>query len=274
MPITADYHMHSSFSGDSKAPMEEMILAGIRKGLSRMCFTEHNDFDHPVSEDIPKDSMLLNPDSYLSDLLYYKEKYKDKIDVLFGVELGLQPHVAKENAAFAKTHNYDFIIASSHVCHRKDPYLLSFYEGRSQKEAYLEYFESILENLNLYSDFDVYGHLDYVVRYGPKRDEGYSYKQYKPVLDAILQKLVDNGRGIEINTGGLKYGIRDMNPCQDILCRYRELGGEIVTIGSDAHTPGQIASSFDRAEQSLSACGFDYYCTFEKRKPTFHKISR
>ena len=273
MSITADYHMHSSFSGDSKTPMEEMILTGISKGLSRMCFTEHNDFDHPVSEDIPKDSMLLNPDSYLHDLLHYKEKYKDKIDVLFGVELGLQPHVTKETTDFAKAHDYDFIIASSHACHRKDPYLLSFYEGRTQEEAYLEYFESILENLGLYSDFDVYGHLDYVVRYGPKKDEGYSSEQSKSILDTILQKLISSGKGIEINTGGLKYGIRDMNPCQDILRRYKELGGEIITVGSDAHTPDQIATSFDRAEEALSACGFRYYCTFEKRMPAFHKLS-
>ena len=274
MPVTADYHMHSSFSGDSNSPMEEMIIAGINKGLSRICFTEHQDFDYPITDpDMTPEGMFeLNPDAYLYDLLKYKEKYAGRITVCFGVELGLQPQVSKMNAAFAKAHDYDFIIASSHVCHGRDPYYPPFYEGRTQEEAYLEYFESILENLKLYSNFDVYGHLDYVVRYGPNKDEGYSYEQYQSVLDAILQKLIDNGKGIEVNTGGLIRGIRDVNPCQGILHRYKELGGEIITVGSDAHVPENVAYSFDRAAKVLSACGFRYYCTFEKRTPTFHKL--
>lgn len=275
MPVTADYHMHSSFSGDSRSPMEEMILAAINKGLSRICFTEHQDFDYPVTDPdtTPEGMFELNPDAYLYDLLKYKEKYADQITVCFGVELGLQPQVSKMNAAFAKAHDYDFIIASSHICHGRDPYYPYFYEGRKQEEAYLEYFESILENLKLYSNFDVYGHLDYVVRYGPDKDKGYSYEQYKSILDAILQKLIDSGKGIEVNTGGLLRGIRDLNPCQGILRRYKELGGEIITVGSDAHVPENVAYSFDRAAEALSACDFSYYCTFEKRTPTFHKIS-
>lgn len=167
MPITADFHLHTSFSGDSDTPMEEMILKGIELGLTRMCFTEHNDFDYPVTErDVPG-KWEVNADSYLYDFLKLREKYADKISLFFGVELGLQPHLSKRNAAFAKEHDYDFIIGSSHLCHGKDPYYPAFYEGRMQEAAYQEYFESILENLKGYSNFDVYGHLDYVVRYGP-----------------------------------------------------------------------------------------------------------
>ena len=274
MPITADYHLHSSFSGDSDAPMEEMILQGIEMGLTRMCFTEHHDFDYPVTDPVstPEGMFELNPDSYLYDFLKLKEKYTDQISLYFGVELGMQPHLSKENAAFAKAHDYDFIIASSHVCHGRDPYYPSFYEGRTQEEAYLEYFESILENLKVYSNFDVYGHLDYVVRYGPQQDEGYSYEVYRDIFDRILERLISMEKGIEINTAGLAKGMRDANPCIGVIRRYRELGGEIITVGSDAHEPNQIAYAFDRAADILKDCGFQYYTTFEKRSPSFHKL--
>lgn len=272
MSITTDYHLHSSFSGDSDTPMEEMILKGIELGLTEMCFTEHNDFDYPTTDSHPAGFWEVNPDAYLYDLLNLKEKYEDRIAVRFGVELGMQPHLARRNAAFAKAHDYDFIIASSHLCNGKDPYYPSFYEGRTQEEAYLEYFESILDNLKAFSNFDVYGHLDYVVRYGPKRDEGYSYEMYREVLDKILTRLLEMEKGIEVNTAGLAKGLRDIHPCCGVLKRYRALGGEIVTVGSDAHDPGQIAHAFDRATALLQDCGFRYYATFEKRSPSFHKL--
>lgn len=272
MPITADYHLHSSFSLDSHTPMEEMIQQGIAAGLTHMCFTEHNDFDFPVSESSPAGFWDLNPDAYLYDFLKLREKYAGQITLCFGVELGLQPHLARRNTAFAKEHDYDFIIASSHICNGKDPYYPPFYEGRPQSEAYLEYFESILENLKSFSNFDVYGHLDYVVRYGPTRDEGYSYEAYRDIFDRILEKIISMEKGIEINTAGLAKGMRNAHPCAGVLKRYRELGGEIITTGSDAHEPEKIAYAFDRAADILKDCGFRYYTTFEKRSPSFHKL--
>lgn len=272
MPITADYHLHSSFSGDSDTPMEEMVLQGIRMGLTQMCFTEHQDFDYPVSDGTPAGTFDVNPDSYLYEFLNCREKYADKITLAFGIELGLQPYLSKKNAALAKAHEYDFIIASSHLCNGKDPYYSAFYEGRRQEEAYREYFESILDNLKSFSNFDVYGHLDYVVRYGPQKDDGYTYEQYRDILDKILEKLIQDGKGIELNTGGLTSGLREANPCTAILRRYKELGGEIITVGSDAHKPERIAAYFERAAAMLTDCGFRYYSTFERRSVSFHKI--
>ena len=103
MPIKSDCHLHSSHSGDSKTPMEDMILRGIAQGLTAMCFTEHNDFQYPASFDCPANTFLLNVDSYLYDLARLREKYKGQIRILFGVELGLQPEIMRENAIFAKS---------------------------------------------------------------------------------------------------------------------------------------------------------------------------
>ncbi len=272
MPITADCHLHSSFSGDSDTPMEEMILSGISHGLTTMCFTEHMDINYPDSAGEPGSIFLLNTDPYLYDLARLKEKYRDKIRILFGVELGLQPEVLRQNAIYAKSYEFDFIIGSSHVCHGKDPYYPAFFEGRSESWAYREYFESILENVKKFSNFDVYGHLDYVVRYGPNRDRDYCFDTYRDVIDAILKTLLEKGKGIELNTGGIKKGLKDFHPCTDILKRYRELGGEIITVGSDSHDVEHIADSFSRAAEVLQSCGFRYYAVFEKRTPEFLKL--
>lgn len=272
MPILSDCHLHSSYSGDSDTPMEEMILQGIARGLNTMCFTEHMDFDYPDYPDAPGSIFLLNTDSYLYELARLKEKYHDKIRILFGVEMGLQPHLMRQNAIYAKSYEFDFIIGSSHVCNGKDPYYPGFFEGRSEEEAYREYFTSIYENIRKYSNFDVYGHLDYVVRYGANLDRDYSYEKYSDIFDAILELLLEKEKGIELNTGGIKKGMKDFHPCMGVLKRYHELGGEIITIGSDSHDASHIADSFDKAAEVLKECGFQYYTVFEKRSPEFHRL--
>ena len=164
---------------------------------------------------------------------------------------------------------FDFVIVSSHLVHGYDPYYPEFFEGRKEFLCYMEYFESILENISAYDGFDVYGHIDYVVRYGPNKNREYSYGRYKDILDEILKKLISMGKGIELNTGGYHYGLGEPNPCTAVIRRYRELGGEIITIGADAHTPDKIACAFDKAASVLEACGFRYYTIFKDRKPEF-----
>lgn len=272
MAITADFHLHSSFSGDSTEPMENMILSAIEKGLTHICFTEHMDFDYPVSEGTPEGTFLVNTDSYLYDLARLKDKYSGRLQILFGIELGLQPHLAKELAVYTHLHEFDFIIGSTHIANGKDPYYPAFYENRSEEEAYREYFENIIENIRKVRHFDVFGHLDYVVRYGPDKDKNYSYAKYKDLFDTILTLLLEYEKGIELNTGSLRSGTKDVSPCRDVLKRYRELGGEVITVGSDAHCAKDIASDFHLAAEILKDCGFRYYCIFEKRLPEYKKL--
>ena len=272
MPILSDCHIHTIHSGDSKTPMEEMILQGISQGLTTMCFTEHNDFRFPVTNLDPKGKFECNAELYFKEFCKYKNKYSDKIKLLFGIELGLQPSAINQNEVYVSKNDFDFIIGSSHLCNGIDPSCTDFYKGRTEEEAYREYFESILENIKNFSEFDVYGHLDYVVRYGPNTDEKYSYAKYQDIFDEILSLLIIKGKGIEINTGGLKRGMCDLHPCKDIIKRYKKLGGEIITVGSDAHVPNNIAAHFSRAEEVLNDCGFKYYTVFERRTPIFKKL--
>ena len=272
MSIKVDYHTHSSHSGDSTAPMEQMVEAAISKGLTHICFTEHNDFDYIPQEGDPENIFLLNVDSYLYELLRLREKYSDRIRVNFGIELGLQKETVRKNAILAKSHEFDFIIASQHVLDGSDPYYASFWKEKEEKELLRAYFSSILENVKLMPNFDVCGHLDYVVRYSPSKGSSYDYKEYLDIFDKLFEYLIENEKGIECNTGAYRSGIEMTNPCFGLLKRYRELGGEIITIGSDAHRPEDVAADFDKAEAFLKEAGFQYYSVFENRIAEYKKL--
>lgn len=272
MAISADYHMHSSFSGDSEAPMEAMIQKAVSLGLTHICFTEHMDLDFPVEEGQPAGLFEVNTGAYQKELINLREKYASQIQIGFGLELGLQPQLVYEHTLLVKQYAFDFVIGSSHICNGRDPYYPAFYEGRGEEEAYREYFQSELDNLKAFSDFDVYGHLDYVVRYGPNRDRDYTYEKYRDLLDPLIDLLLEKGKGLEINTGGIKYGLRELHPLKAVLKRYRTLGGEIVTAGSDAHSPDRIAYGFDRVCEVLRQCGFRYYTVFQNRRAEFIRL--
>lgn len=268
MPILTDYHTHSYFSGDCDTPTKDMITKAISLGMTHLCLTEHLDWDYPVHNGEALD-FNLDTESYRTNFLSLSEEYHKKIHLLWGVELGLQRHLFSDLHEYVKNHPFDFIIASSHLCNGGDPYYPDFFDERNEDEVYEEYFSSILENVKHFSDYDVYGHLDYIVRYGPNKDARYSYEKYRDLFDSILKIIIENGKGIELNTGGIKYGLKDLHPATPILKRYRELGGEIITVGSDAHVPENLLHHFSRAKDILEVCGFKYYTIFQKRKPEF-----
>lgn len=263
-----DTHMHSQFSGDSSSPLDSMINASIERGLAGICFTDHLDIDYPDDPDL----FLLDLPNYYASVMANQKMYAGRLPVLFGIELGLQPHLAALHQDILSQYPFDFVIGSSHVVHGMDPYFPKFYEGRDEKAAYREYFESILENLDAFHDFDVYGHIDYVVRYGPTKNENYDWTEYEEIINEILKKLIQLGKGIEINTGGFKYGLGHPNPTEDIIRRYKELGGEIITLGADAHSTEHVGFDFEKLPHILKNAGFEYYTVFRQRKPEFLKL--
>ena len=268
--ILWDCHMHSLFSADSGTPIEAMIEKAFALGLSGICFTEHLDPDYPPTPD--NLSFSLDLPAYRSKLFALRKAWMGKIDLRFGIELGLQPHLGTYFTQLLSENDFDFVIGSSHIVHGQDPYYPDFFAGRAQTDCYREYFDSILENLAAFDACDTYGHLDYVVRYGPTRNQGFLYRDYCDVIEQILRTLISKNIALELNTGGYHYGLGEPNPCTDILKRYRELGGELITIGADAHTPDKIAFAFDRAAQVLCSCGFRYYTVSRHRRPEFFPI--
>jgi len=266
--------MHTHNSGDSQAPMEEMILSSIRQGLSEICFTEHLDLNYPLLPDLPPDPFMLDVDAYYKEYSYYSDKYKDQITIKFGVEVGMQDDCVKENLEFVKEHDFDFVIASQHLLEKRDPFYSDFWEADTVDNIFNKYFDETLENITKFTDFDVLGHLDYISRYVPEGDDTYSYKRYSEKIDAILEHLIKNDKGLDLNSKVLAYEDMDLlpNPCPEIIKRYKEMGGKIITFGSDAHTPDRVATHFDVMTDIVKDCGFTEYYTFKKRIPTAHKL--
>lgn len=272
MPIQADFHMHSHHSFDSEATMESMITSALDKGLKHICFTEHMDIGYPPSEEFPEGAWECNVDSYLYELLGYRSKYDRQMEVRFGLEIGLQESVLKENIITARAHEFDFIIASIHVVNGIDTYLPKFFEGKTTNQAVTEYFKTLLRNIERFENYDVLGHLDYIVRTLPGGESVYKPSDYRDIIDEILSIVVENEKGIEINTSALVKGFSNPNPHRDIIKRFKELGGEYITIGSDAHKPENVAAHFDVAEEILKDLGFKYYTTYENRVAFQHKL--
>lgn len=265
--LISDTHLHSFFSSDSEASMEDMILQGISLGLHTLCFTEHYDYDFPVTDDGL--DFQLDFDAYHNMFLQMKEKYASQIELLHGIELGVQKHAGPALIKFYSKigGRYDFIINSCHLVDGIDPYEKIFFETHTPKEGVRRYFESILDNIKAYPYFQSAGHLDYICRYIPEPRPEFHYEEYSDVLDEILKLLIDNGKALEVNTAGLKKGLPWPNPHMDILKRYRALGGELITIGSDAHCPADMAYAFDRLPDILTEAGFKYYALYKEQKP-------
>ncbi|MCC8015619.1 MAG: histidinol-phosphatase HisJ family protein [Eubacterium sp.] len=262
-----DYHLHTNASSDSEAPAETMIERAIDLGLNEIALTDHFDFDYRYT--------YTNYNEYIPQFIKLQEKYKDKIHITLGVEIGLDNMVADTVNAFALSFPFDFIIGSSHSVKKYDLYYdrQEFFSlFKSKKEAYNCYFEEMIKNIKTCHTFNVYGHMDFVNRYGTYSDNSLDYADYKDLVDTALSLLIEKGKGIEINTSGFRYGLGQTHPSIDFVKRYKELGGEIITTGSDAHRPEDVAKDFDTAYEMLKESGFEYITTFRYQKPVFVKI--
>lgn len=266
--IKADIHMHTDFSHDSEHTPEEMIEGAVEKGLDFICFTDHYDKDN--MEWGPEDIFEVN--RYFETMKPLQERYHGKIDMGIGVEIGLRPYLGEFYEKFISGYPFDYVIGSVHSIKNTDPASGKIFEKHSDREVYRMAMEETLEDIQKISCFDSLGHLDYVVRYGKNREKEYRYEELSDIIDEILKALIERGKGLELNTAGLKYGLPFAHPQSCILKRYRELGGEMVTIGADAHKPEHIAYDFNQAALILKECGFEYYALFKERKPSFYKI--
>lgn len=259
--ITADLHVHSFFSTDSDEPLESMARAAVEKGLETLCFTEHMDFDYPGG------GFFLDTPAYRAELLRVRELYRGRLEILFGVELGLMDYIAPKLAEYSASFDFDFIIGSAHQVDGLDPYYPEYFNDRGDRGGIYRFYESALAAVRAFDGFDVYGHFDYIVRYSHAKS--YSPTDFADITDDILRELISRDKGIEVNTAGLRYGLGWAHPHPEVLRRYKELGGELVTIGSDAHDGGNIAYGFEAAEELLKAAGFKYRAVFRGRKPQY-----
>lgn len=263
--MIADCHMHTNFSTDSETRMEEQVEQAIRLGMEHICITDHMDMDYPGGE------FQLDTDRYVSRVLELKETYKDRIDISLGVEVGLQKHLKDRLNQYIDRYPFEFVIGSMHLIYGEDPYYGKIFDRVGDEEAYREYFRATLEVLEDAPAIQTLGHLDYVVRYGKKKDQEYSCEKYSHEIDAILKCLIEKDIALEVNTAGLRM-LSFTNPHPDVIRRYRVLGGEKITIGSDGHTPDVLGYGFGQVPELLKSCGFGYYTVYRDKKPYFIKL--
>ena len=250
------------------APMEDQIKRAISLGFDEMVFTDHHE---SVASD-KEFSLEIDLSNYIDQFNRLKDKYKKQITLKLGAEIGYESRGRKQLDKFVQDHPFEFVICSLHSLEGDDFYYGKFFLGKPKKQAFTEYFIAIKECIDEFKNFDVLGHLDFICRYGDYSNFDLEYLDYKVLIDDILRTLIQAGKGIEINSSGLRYGVGHMHPRLEILKRYKELGGEIITIGSDAHTPRDIGAGHMEARALLKEAGFEYFTTFNKRKPEFRKL--
>lgn len=265
-----DYHMHTYFSRDGKMTMDEACKKALSIGLKEIAFTDHMDIDLPDNE---LAFQIADMDKYISAVETVKAKYRGRLNVKTGIEIGIQDWTLETAGSLVDKYNYDFVIASIHMVTGLDPYYPEYFRTRSKIQGYTEFYQTIYDLLQIYNDYNVLGHLDYIRRYCPHAYESNDHFIGTNLIDAILKLLVDKGKGLELNTAGFKHYSRQPHPHPDILKRYRELGGEIVTIGSDAHSIEFIGYENKKALELLKYAGFDYVALFTEMKPKFVKFN-
>lgn len=275
--MKCDYHVHSVFSDDSSTPMESQAKQAVRLGLDELCFTDHVDygvkFDHddPMLQSYPYDSNVNYPE-YFPAIERVREEFRDKLKIRAGLEFGVQTITIKqyEDLYSKYQEKLDFVLLSVHQVDNLAFWNQDYQSGKSQAEYNLGYYEELLRVIQRFHNYSVLAHLDLIVRYDLKG--AYPFGKVRDIVAEILRTAIQDGKGIELNTSSWRYGLTDTQPCREILKMYRDFGGEILTLGSDAHNPGYVGAHMDEGREILRSLGYTKFCTFEKMKPNFHAL--
>lgn len=257
-----DSHNHTHFSEDCDSLLDDMIVAAIKKGIKYYTITDHLDLDYQDKHF----TFDLDHELRKKAILEAKEKYRDHINIYYGLECGVQPHIIKEVDVIIQSQAFDFVIASMHTTHKKDLYTQDFYKGLTPLEAYKAYIKEFTLCLESMEHYNVVGHLDIVKRYDHALLD-VDLNDVKHEICELLDVVIRKGKGLEVNTSGYNDVFHHAFPHPTILKWYNELGGRILTLGSDAHVPHRIAQHYTKALDCIQSCGFDHLMIFEKMNP-------
>jgi len=262
--LSCDFHSHTGFSDDCDVSADEMLKGAAAAGIKTLAVTDHYDPGY-IDPEFP---FTLDFDGYHSYMAEAREKYMGVMDIRIGMEIGImEGHFDEANEAI-DSFPHDVIIGSFHSLRSDDLYRYDFsdVDGPAMLKDFYTYVYSCLRS---FTNYDIAGHLSILDRYIGKL---YDYEPLSDILDEILKLLVHEGKGLEINTSSFRYGTGAWLPRESILRRYHELGGEILTFGSDAHSPEYYRFHFNDAVELARSIGFRYYCTFKDRKPEFFTL--
>lgn len=257
-----DFHIHSEYSMDSKASMISVVESAIDKNLKSICFTDHIDLESTVN----KIDFSFRDSDYFKNIKQVKYRFMRDIEILAGVEIGMQPHLSKRYDDFLDNKDFDFILMSIHSVDGKDISMDRYVEGKDSVHSLINYYTEMYESVLNFDNFDILGHVDYIDRYFPDYSNIPRFDQYSKYVENVLKLIIEKDKGIEVNTAGMRYGLGYFHPKIQILKMYKELGGEIITIGSDAHRAEDVGYGYREAEKMLKELGFKYIYIFKGRK--------
>jgi len=271
-----DNHNHSTFSPDSGSTVEAAIRRAMELGLAGIAITDHYDIDAPSRDQ----EFFFDPAAQQAEIDRVVmelggDMLKSGFQVMKGIEVGLQPGIMDKIKNFTSSYNFDTVIASIHFVDGTDPYMGTYYGDKEPFQAFSHVLEVMYETAVEYRDFDILGHYDYVARYSPYgpgcRD--ITMAKFGDWIEPILKFLAQEGKTFEINTKTYKNH-KGYVPSLDtaILRRFRELGGEALSLGSDSHNTDRIGEGFEKYAQIAKQCGFRYLVYFKERKPQYYKI--
>lgn len=262
----ADMHTHSKYSHDSVCPIEEMCLSETEKGTKIFAVTDHcdvfsfNDYDifSPI-QDAYEQVKALN------------EKYRGSCTLLSGVEISEGFWFPEQ---YEKIHDlvpFDVIIGSVHCVKCKDlemPYSKINFSQLSKDKIYTFldcYFHDMITMLEK-TDFDILAHLTCPLRYiSGKFGIAVDLKKFDSLITEILKTIIQKKIALEVNTSSFHL-INDFLPSGEIIKKYYNMGGRLITLGSDAHTAENASANFADAIELLKETGFEYICYFKDRE--------
>ena len=259
-----DYHMHSRVSFDGHDTGEALAKAALAAGLKEICFTDHIDYD-PLDQ---MGNMAFDTAAYNAE---YDHLEIPGLKICRGMEFGMTHDNVAQFQEDLKRRHFDFVLGSIHFVDGLDVYFEPWWRGKTVFQAERRYLEATLDCVQLHDRFDVLAHLTYIAKtHCHPAPRPVPYGEHREIIDEILRILAAKGKGLEINTSGIDR-CGGFLPTADVFRRFKELGGEIVTIGSDAHRTDRVGQySFEACEILKDI--FGYVCTFEDRKPIFHKL--
>ena len=259
-----DFHMHSLVSFDGHDPAPLMVEAAAAAGLKEMCFTDHIDYDPMAQEQ----TMMFDTAVYNAA---YDSLTHPTVRIRRGMEFGMTPDNVAVFRQELKRRPFDFVLGSVHFVDGLDVYFQPYWDGKTVYEAERRYLEETLACVQVHEDYDVLAHLTYISKCrAHPTPRPVPYEEHRELLDEILRLLAQKGKGLEMNTSGVDR-CGDFLPYAPYFRRFKELGGEIVTVGSDAHASNRVGQYSYDACQILKDI-FGHVCTFENRQPVFHKL--
>lgn len=268
-----DYHVHSDISLDSEASMHQMVEAAAKMGMQQICFTNHCDLVDWADMQKVKSRPTAPEDTLLKYRQMVEAHGKPPIDVRLGLELGEALWDIPTALSMAETQGLDFIMGSLHIMQGLGDFCIIQYTSERQcYDLYDQYMDELIEIAKL-DFFDTMAHVGYCHRYMSRYgfDIKLTLDRYGDKIETLFGIIIANGKGIEINCSGLRDGLEAF-PNEPLLKLYRKMGGEILTIGSDAHEPKDAAKCVREGFALAQECGFRYVTTFKNRKASFEKI--